>query len=173
MDLHPSFLCSFCLLPVLQQIDGDQRDCTCSEWGWKWSGAGGTTRGWEGKKQGWPQCQGSSLLWASFYGVSQVELIWLPLVIPSGVFSLIDHLNSLSWTSNDFFNVFEHYLLILFPWQRDTCFCGNPPLFLKWSALRYRLQLLLPQLPVQSDAWLNIFDLRTVCRGPCCFPLHF
>lgn len=102
MDLHPSFLCSFCLLPVLQQIDGDQRDCTCSEWGWKWSGAGGTTRGWEGKKQGWPQCQGSSLLWASFYGVSQVELIWLPLVIPSGVFSLIDHLNSLSWTSNDF-----------------------------------------------------------------------
>lgn len=54
-----------------------------------------------------------------------------------------------------FFNVFEHYLLVLFPWQRDTCFCGNPPLFLKWSALRYRLQLLLPQLPVQSVAWLN------------------
>ncbi len=25
--------CSFCLLPILQQIDGDWRDCAWSEWG--------------------------------------------------------------------------------------------------------------------------------------------
>lgn len=39
-SLSVSLPCSFCLLPILQQIDGDWRDCAWSEWGLKWSGSG-------------------------------------------------------------------------------------------------------------------------------------
>ena len=68
---------------------------------------------------------------------------------------LCNNPNSFPWIKYHFFHLFEHCSLVLFPWQRGTCFAVILLSSCSWRVLRYGLEPLLPPALALCDARLS------------------